>query len=59
MTHTINVAKGFEVVVNVYDHCVISTVNYFGTSRKFSYNDLQDLIANTSIPKVAEFFNAL
>jgi hypothetical protein len=59
MTHTIEVSKGFEVVVNIYTDCVITTVNYLGTTRKNSYENIQDLINNTTIGKVAEFFKSL
>lgn len=59
MTHTIEVAKGFEVTVNIYNDCVITTVNYLGTARKYSYTNIQDLINNTTISKVAEFCKSL
>jgi len=59
MTHTIEVAKGFEVTVNIYNDCVITTVNYLGTARKNSYMNIQDLINNTTISKVAEFCKSL
>jgi hypothetical protein len=59
MTHTIQVSKGFEVTVNIYNDCVITTVNYFGSIRKNSYMNLQDLISNTTISKVAEFFKSI
>jgi hypothetical protein len=59
MTHTIQVSKGFEVTVNIYNDCVITTVNYFGSIRKNSYMNLQDLISNTTISKVAEFLKSI
>jgi hypothetical protein len=59
MTHTIEVSKGFEVVVNIYNDCVITTVNYLGTTRKNSYESIQDLINNTTIGKVAEFLKSI
>lgn len=58
MTHTIQVAKGLEVTVNIFSDCVISSVNYFGSIRQYSYNSIDELIANTTFPSVAAFFQA-
>lgn len=59
MTHTIEVAKGFEVTVSIYTNCVVTITNYLGTTRKNSYANIQDLINNTTIAKLADFCKSI
>ena len=56
MTHTIEVTKQFQVIVDIYNDCVITTTKYLDTTRKSSFESIEDLINNTSIPAVANFF---